>query len=179
MKDGYHVNCTVSSNFLLDKGRVAENLKKRVFLLFYHIITNRKENLSQYGVIPIGLSDHMLIYCTRRISRGHFKNRHSTKIRSLKNYSPEKFHNHLCEADWKPCFSSTCVDSAWKTFQSIFLSVLNEIAPIKEIRLKQRTEPWMTSNILDMIKERDSYLYKFRKSGLNDDYKYFKEQSST
>ena len=138
-----------------------------------HIITNRKENISQYGVIPVGLSDHMLIYCTRRMSRGHFKNRHSTKIRSLKNYSPEKCHNHLCEADWKPCFSSTCVDSSWKSFQSIFLSVLNEIAPIKEIGLKQRTEPWMKSNILDMIKERDSYLYKFRKSGFNDDYKYF------
>ena len=28
MKDGYHVYCTVSSNFLLDKGRVAENLQK-------------------------------------------------------------------------------------------------------------------------------------------------------
>ena len=27
----------MSSNFLLDKGRVAENLQKRVFLLFYYI----------------------------------------------------------------------------------------------------------------------------------------------
>ena len=31
MKDGYHVNCAVSSNFLLDKGRVAENLQKECF----------------------------------------------------------------------------------------------------------------------------------------------------
>ena len=34
MKDGYHVNCTVSSNFLLDKGRVAENLQKECFCYF-------------------------------------------------------------------------------------------------------------------------------------------------
>ena len=34
VKDGYHVTCTVSSNFLLDKGHVAENLQ-RVSLLFY------------------------------------------------------------------------------------------------------------------------------------------------
>ena len=34
MKDGYHVNCAVSSNFLLDKGRVAENLQKECFCYF-------------------------------------------------------------------------------------------------------------------------------------------------
>ena len=34
MKDGYHVNCTVSSNFLLDKGGVAENLQKECFCYF-------------------------------------------------------------------------------------------------------------------------------------------------
>ena len=87
----------------------------------------------------MGLSDHMLIYCSRRISKGHFKNCSSTKIRSLKNYSPEVFHEKLCNSDWKPCFMSTCVDSAWKSFQSIFLNILDEVAPIKEIRLKQRT----------------------------------------
>ena len=39
MKDGYHVNCTMSSNFLLDKGRVAENLQKEC--LCYFIINER------------------------------------------------------------------------------------------------------------------------------------------
>ena len=36
VKDKYHVNCTVSSNVLLDKGRVAEICKNSVF--FYFII---------------------------------------------------------------------------------------------------------------------------------------------
>ena len=38
VKDGYHVNCTVSSDFLLDKGRVAENLQKEC--LCYFIISS-------------------------------------------------------------------------------------------------------------------------------------------
>ncbi len=50
------------------------------------------------------------------------------------------------------------------------MSVLNSVAPVKEVRLKQRTEPWMSSEILHMIKVRDSYLYKFRKQGCHDDY---------
>ena len=31
----------------------------------------------------------------------------------------------------------------------------------------------MTSDIIEMIKDRDDYLYKFRKFGLSDDYKNF------
>ena len=37
MKDGYHVIYTVSSNVLLNEGRVAEKFAKRVSLLFYYI----------------------------------------------------------------------------------------------------------------------------------------------
>ena len=38
MKDGYHVNCTVSSNVLLDKGRVAEICKKSVFVILLYLL---------------------------------------------------------------------------------------------------------------------------------------------
>ena len=38
MKDGYNVTCTASSNFLLDKGRVTENLQKEC--LYYFTIHN-------------------------------------------------------------------------------------------------------------------------------------------
>ena len=149
--------------------RITESSKS----IIDHIVTNRRENLAQFGVVPMGLSDHMLIYCSRRISRGHFKNQNSTKIRSLKNYTPEAFHEKLCDANWRPCFMSTCVNIAWKSFQTIFLNVLDDIAPIKEIRLKQRTEPWMSSEILQMIKERDKHLQHFRKFGKSDDFKAF------
>lgn len=50
------------------------------------------------------------------------------------------------------------------------MSVLNSVAPVQEVKLKQRTEPWMSGDILHMIKLRDSYLYKFRKHGCHDDF---------
>ena len=68
---------------------------------------------------------------------------------------------------------STCVNTAWKSFQTIFLNVLDDIAPIKEIRLKQQTEQWMSSEILQMIKERDKHLQHFRKFGKSYDFKAF------
>ena len=42
-------------------------------------------------------------------------------------------------------------------------TVTASIAPIKEICLKQCTEPWMCNAILEGIRERDKSLYNFKK----------------
>ena len=41
--------------------------------------------------------------------------------------------------------------------------IINDIAPVKEIRDKSRSEPWMSSEILELIGQRDALLYKSRK----------------
>ena len=60
---------------------------------------------------------------------------------------------------------------AWDSFKDIFHSVLDIVAPLKEVKLKQRTEPWMNSDILQNIRHRDETLNKFRKSKDPDLYK--------
>ena len=125
-------------------------------------MTNRSENLSQYGTIPTGLSDHFIVYCTRRVSKYHFKNQNTTKIRSLKNYSAELLLEKLSSAEWNSLFTSECVDFAWKCLQNIFIKILDEVAPVKEVRLKQRTEPCMTSDIFELLRVRDRFLYTFK-----------------
>ena len=41
---------------------------------------------------------------------------------------------------------------------NIFTSILDSIIPIREVRIKSKSELWMTCNILDLIRERDSWL---------------------
>ena len=41
--------------------------------------------------------------------------------------------------------------------------IIDTIAPIKEVRLKQRTDPWISCDILNDIKNRDIILYQFKK----------------
>jgi GTPase involved in cell partitioning and DNA repair len=45
--------------------------------------------------------------------------------------------------------------------------------PLKEIRVKQNTEPWMSTEILNLIKERDELLLKYRKFNNSEDHKKF------
>ena len=139
--------------------------------LIDHILCNNQENFVQVGTIPIGLSDHFVTFCTRKVVRGTFNKHKTVKIRSLKNYSKQDFLQNLMTADWSDFYNSLCVNSAWKSFKNIFMNVLDTVAPIKEVRLKKTTEPWMSAEILDLIKSRNIFLYKFKKYNKQEDFK--------
>ena len=60
-----------------------------------HILTHSSEYISQKGVIDAGISDHQLIYSTRKIKRIEHIMHNQIKVRSLKKYSAEIFTNAL------------------------------------------------------------------------------------
>jgi len=78
--------------------------------------------------------------------------------------------HELNSVDWAEIEMCSDVEQAWSKFKFIFSGILDLIAPFKEMRLKQRTVPWMCSEILDLIRNRDRFLSKFRKSKLQVDY---------
>ena len=84
--------------------------------LLDHILTNAHEKISQSGVVNVGLSDHQMIYCTRKIWKQKFKNHKDITIRSLKNYSQEIFINSLTELKYPNYSHFTDVDFAYEDF---------------------------------------------------------------
>lgn len=137
------------------------------------IIVSDPEKITQSGVIPTGLSDHYLTFCTRKISRGAFSSHNTVKIRSMRNYNASHFQELLSNGNWSDVIDSNDVDQAWFSFKNIFLAILGTVAPIKQIRIKQRTEQWMSSEILDSIRARDHALIEFRKHKSPEHYKTF------
>ncbi|XP_071941144.1 uncharacterized protein [Antedon mediterranea] len=135
-----------------------------------HIITNSKEKILQYGTLNVGLSDHLITYCTRKIWRCQI-NRHNTiRIRSMRHYNKESLLNKLANVNWESTLSCNEVNEAWFRFITVFLGVIDEIAPVKEVRIKCRTEPWMNDNILLDIRQRDKHLFLFKKYHCKDMY---------
>ena len=57
--------------------------------LLDHMLTNASWEMSQKGVIDVGLSDHQLIYCTRKILRTKPNMHDPIRVRSLKKYTLE------------------------------------------------------------------------------------------
>ena len=132
--------------------------------LIDHILSDISEKICQFGTISLGLSDHFFIYATRKVVKGQINKNNTVKLRSLRNYCKQDFGLKLSALNWQDVLTSTDVTKAWELFKEYFHSVLDVVASIKEVRLKQRTEPWMTTDILQCVQKRDEWLKKFRKT---------------
>ena len=83
---------------------------------------------------------------------------YATTLTILKQYSPEALCEKLTNAPWSPVLESFDVTEASNSFESIFTCVLDEIAPFSQVRLKQRTSPWIDEDLLmPLVKGTKSY----------------------
>ena len=60
-----------------------------------HILASYPERVTQQGIIDVGLSDHQLIFCTRKIPRIKRSTHKHIKFRSFKHYSADLFKETL------------------------------------------------------------------------------------
>ena len=70
----------------------------------------------------------------------------------------------------------SCADSAYNYLSKILQNTINDIAPIKDIRIKGNTKPWFDSNMIGLVRKRDKLKKKFWHTKLHVDYENFKEQ---
>ena len=138
------------------------------------ILVSDKSNISQSGVLDLCLSDHLVTYCTRKVSKSFFGSHNTVKMRTLKRYNKDDFQKSLLDTDWSSVLLCDNVSDAWDSFKSLFLAAVNNIAPVKEVRIKQRTEPWITSEILESINERDRAFHLFKRDKSDDNFMKFK-----
>ena len=78
-----------------------------------HILASYPERVTQHGVIDIGLSDHQLFYCTRRISWIKRRSHRQIKFHSCKHCTVDLFE----QASKKEIFVKT-INGFWR---SVFL----------------------------------------------------------
>ena len=133
--------------------------------LIDHILTN-SDHILQSGTIPIGISDHELIFCTRKLTRPKPGNERFIEFRSFKNYSKELFKDALSKIDFPNYDRFTDVDEASSDFIYRLNEVINNIAPIKKAKIKNNTPEWFDEEVASKIDCRDRNYRIFKKSKL-------------
>ena len=88
----------------------------------------------------------------------------------MKTFDVETFKTKLSVMNWSVSNYSN-VQSACGKFSELLMSVFDSVAPIKQVRIKQKTEPWISTNILDCIKAKDNAFYSCRKCRCSLKYK--------
>ena len=147
--------------------------------LIDHIITNCEEKVTQSGVINTSLSDHQLIFCTKKIKRVKTNNHKQISFRSLKNYSMENFEQESKNIVLPNYEKFSDVNSAYSDLVNKITQVLNNRAPYKTIRVKNQSNEWFDGELAEQISNRDKLFKKFKKRKLQIDKLIYKEAKNT
>ena len=131
--------------------------------LLDHIVTNSSEKVSQKGVIEVGISDHQLIYCTRKNKRIMHSMHNQIQIQSLKKYSAEIFTNTLKTVQFPNYNIFLSVNVAYSDLLNEISETIDNVAPIKEIRTKNNTQERFDKEIAEGMKSREKCFKKFKK----------------
>ena len=124
--------------------------------LIDHVYVSNEENVSSACVKKLGISDHYSIACNRKINFSLGKNSHKEiQYRAFKTFDENAFLCEFSSASWHQIEAFDNIDDILAAWYSLFIAVIDKHAPIRTRRIKHDTQAdWLTSEILDKIKER-------------------------
>ena len=97
--------------------------------------------------MDIGLSDHQLIYCTRKKFKEKTNTKNFIKYRSLKNYTPKMLIEKLKNVVFPDYSSFEDINAGYADLIGKISLIIDEIAPVKEMCVKNNTEEWVDEDI--------------------------------
>lgn len=104
------------------------------------IITINKDIVTSSGVLASSISDQNLIYLLLNLKVPRAKPSY-VSIRGYKNYNPTKFLEDLQFAPFHIMVNVFHDISDQHVYNTLFLDILNENAPIKRIKIKAKPNP--------------------------------------
>lgn len=108
------------------------------------LLSNRPELFQYSGNYYPCLSDHALIYGALK-QKINLKKPKIITFRSFKNFDSELFKRHLDTAPWHIIQLFDDVDNQVHAWNLIMNDVLNDLAPVKKMRVRDKDVPYMTS----------------------------------
>ena len=104
------------------------------------------------GVINVGVSDHHLVFCKRKISRIKTGSAHKyLNLCSSKNYTTDYYEEALRQVDFPNYESFGDVNEAYSNFFQKLMTVIDKIAPYKSKRVKGNTQKWFDGEVLEKL----------------------------
>ena len=137
--------------------------------LIDNIMTNVLDNKINYGIFVNDISDHFPIFSVTYFPsfKNSSDNEESYTFREINSINIENFCNALQISNWSSVYSQSDADKAYELFLHLFCEKYNEYFPkvVKSFtRRKGIRKPWVTPNLLKLIKKKNKLFKKFKKN---------------
>ena len=133
-------------------------------LLFTNMINNFSVN-----ILDLNISDHQFIH----INRAHVpkeKSKLEFISRSYKNYDQNVLQNNLLAKNWNVLYTNNDVNQTWDIMLTNIMSTIDNMCPLKKYKVAKAKEPWVTNEILEMIKDKDRLLRRAKNKNTENDW---------
>jgi hypothetical protein len=112
------------------------------------LLTTMPHEHRRTKVIPVTMSDHYMISTSVEYKK-YTKPHRTIKVRNYTKFNPIRFINDLRnELHVKDLLGLNNVESAWSIIKDSIITVSNKHAPLKTVRVKERSNSWMTPEII-------------------------------
>ena len=89
--------------------------------------------------------------------------------RSYRNFDEDLFKENLSDHNWDNIMNFDDVDLKWADYHQTITNILDQMCPIKKFKISKFKQPWITPQLLELIKDKDLKLRKAKKSKLTSD----------
>ena len=111
------------------------------------IVTNRKDLVKQKGACPPGISDHDMIYATLSASIRRDQPKMIT-IRNFNKFNEGNFQSDTAHTPFQVCEGFDDPTDVYCTWNLLFTKLCNEHTPVKQIKVRSNSLPWITKEIM-------------------------------
>ena len=141
------------------------------------IYTNCPDKVVCSGVRHISISDHSIVFAYRKLSVNGMSGGHNAiTYRNFRKFNRINFRNDIASHCWDHIYNSTDPNQMWLQWKCSFLSIVNKHAPLRTMRVRTRSSPWITSELKKRMHDRDILKIKASKSNDSNDWSLFKKQ---
>ena len=129
------------------------------------ILASFLSRVFQKGIVDVGVSNHQLIFCKRKVSCLKTGGIHKyINIRSFKNYTVGSYKEALKQLDFPNYETFNNANGAYSNLFQKIMTVIDKISPYRNKWINANTQKWFDS---EKLNARDKLFKKFKKSRLN------------
>ena len=132
--------------------RVTESSSTLIDLIY----TNDTDRVGCSGVSHIAISDHSLVYVSRKTSSAFPPTGHSSiSYRNFRKFDRQIFRNEISQQEWS-FIESENPNLVWSDWKTKFLRLVNSKAPFRTRRTKLSKTPWINSALKKGMRRRNA-----------------------
>ena len=156
--------------------RITEKTSTTIDLIF----ANEPDKIVCSGVSHVGISDHSLIYAFCKLSASKHTKGHTTiSYRNFNHFDADSFRNDISLQDWDYIKTLSSPNQMWRAWKTIFNNVVVRHAPLRTKRVRGSKAPWITTELKQLMHQRDVLKIKAFQSKNPQDWSAFKKARNT